>query len=325
MQSTGPTGGSRLLLGLVAELHGHSLHAEVCREVLRCRDEGLDEEPPHLDINVNDDRAGTVLHWACAQRLGEVALAVIECRHFSHVGAARQGDGSTALHIAASEGLPDVVQSLLACERFAGAAAAQDRDGFTALHGAAFRGHVAIVAELLASSEGRSAAGVEGSFDVARPPDHWAAEAAGLCDCRTALHLAAVAGHSGVCEALLALSGAACNANATNRLHATALHMAARGLHTDACRALLSCREFTNLDARDTRGLTALHWAALQPRGDICAALLARQDFKAVESKDLRGRTAAEIALLEGHHEVRRLILQRLGPAALESWAAALP
>mmetsp|Transcript_51292 Transcript_51292/g.109037 ORF Transcript_51292/g.109037 Transcript_51292/m.109037 type:complete len:321 (+) Transcript_51292:37-999(+) len=315
MLAVGPTGGSPLLFGYAGELGGHTLHSEICRQTILKRNEGWDEVPPHIELNLLDLRAGSALHWACCQRLVDAAQALIDCPHFSLVNAARPEDGSTALHLAAAEGLTTVVQALLSSGRFL-SMDALDKDGFTALHAAAWRGHFDIVEELLASPEGRALSGVEGNFDIARGPRSWAAEAASESDCRTALHFAALGGHADICEALLIL-GPTANPDATNRVGATALHMAARGLHTKACNALLTSQNFTKLDARDTRGFTALHWAAHQASGDICAAILARPDFTAVEFRDLQGRTAAEVAMRKGYHEVRRLILQRLGPAAL--------
>lgn len=320
--SADPTGRSPLLLGLSAQLHGQTLHAEVCRAVLMPTAEEP-EDPPHAELNINHAEAGTALHWAAEQKLHQAAMALVSSRHFARINAVRECDRSTVLHIAAAAGSTDLVRAILAHPDFCSAGSI-DCDGFTALHGAAYGGHVECVKILLSCKDGLAAAAAEGTFDMPRPPRHWAAEAAKISDMRTALHMAAVGGHADICRLLLGLPhpGAACGANVANRVGATALHLAARGHHTHACLVLLGCAEFTAVNARDIRGFTALHWSAQQPSGDICAALLEREDFTEVEGRDLRGRTALQIAEAEGRHEVRRLITKRLGPAALQAEAS---
>mmetsp|Transcript_88111 Transcript_88111/g.138141 ORF Transcript_88111/g.138141 Transcript_88111/m.138141 type:complete len:316 (-) Transcript_88111:58-1005(-) len=304
-----------LLPGLIAELHGHTLHAEICRAVLKS--DLSSSEQPHAELNLNHQDAGTALHWACGQRLTEAALAVLSCRSFVAVNAKLKADRSSALHIACAEGLITVVEALLAHPQFT-AAADTDSDGFTALHAAAFKGHTECARLLLTSPRFGTAAGVIGMFDVARPKDHWASEAAALYDMRTALHMAASMGHAEICEAILTLSPYHCAADVTNRIGATALHMAAREKRTAACLAILRRSEFNAINARDARGFTALHWSAHQASGDICQAVLARDDFTAVADTDLKGRTAMDIAKEFGYHEVRRLILARMGAEGLE-------
>mmetsp|Transcript_82435 Transcript_82435/g.241961 ORF Transcript_82435/g.241961 Transcript_82435/m.241961 type:complete len:232 (+) Transcript_82435:407-1102(+) len=206
-----------------------------------------------------------------------------------------------------------VVEATLRHPDFA-AAAGLDNDGFTALHGAAWRGRLRCVELLLACPRFSGAVGVLGAFDSLRPSGHWAREAAEDYDMRSALHLAASAGHAEVCDAILAHGPAEVTAaNAVNRINSTALHMAARKGHTAVCLTILNHSEFTAVNLRDARGNTALHWAAQQARGDICEAVLKRGDFTAVDAKDLKGRTAMELALELGYHEIRRLILKRQG------------
>lgn len=310
------TGGAPLLLGLTAELHGQTLHAEICRAVLAARD-AIREESPHPELNTNHPEAGTVLHWATAQRIQEAARAIIDCRFFALLNTRRGIDGSTALHIAAAEGLPNVVKAMLDHPSF-NSVAITDRDGFTAMHGAAYRGHSACVHLILTHPQFGIAAGAQGNFDTVRPAGHWAREAAADYDMCTALHMAAAAGHGEICDTILRRSlPKSCLGDATNRMNATALHMAARNGHLSACSAILRHQdEFTAVNGRDARGFTSLHWAAQQARSDICAAILDREDFTAVESADLRGRTALSIAKENGYHEIRRLILKRLGPLA---------
>mmetsp|Transcript_3671 Transcript_3671/g.7241 ORF Transcript_3671/g.7241 Transcript_3671/m.7241 type:complete len:353 (-) Transcript_3671:116-1174(-) len=308
------TGGSPLLLGLAAELHGQTMHAEICRAVLK-RAGIVERDPPHPEINTMHTTAGTALHWACAQRLVDESLALLACRHFTLLNAKRKSDGSTALHIAAAEGMDAVVESML-LHPDSVEATAIDADGFTPLHGAAYNGHTTIVRRLLAVHEFSHKVGVLGAFDTLRPAGHWAAEAAADYDVCSALHMAATQGHAQICDLILSRGPAETTAaDATNRVSATALHMAARKGHTAACLTILKHSEFTAVDAKDVKGFTALHWAAHQPSGEICAAILARSDLRAadVEAKDLKGRTAADIAKDSGHHEVYRLILYHVG------------
>jgi len=307
-------GGAPIVPGLVADMHGHTLHAEVCRAVLSS--DPCSEHPPHREINTNHPQAGTALHWACTQGLREAALALLACNYFVMVNAKLPTDGSSALHIAAAEGLSEVVEALLAHPDFT-AASDTDNDGFTALHGAAFRKHLRCVQHILACPGFGTAAGVIGMFNVARGKDHWASQAATVYDMRTALHFAAASGSAEVCEEILSAAPLHCMPNMVNRIGATALHIAARLKHTAACKTILRHVEFTAVNARDARGCTALHWAAQQASGDICSAILARDDFTALESRDLAGRTAMNIAKEAGHHEVRRLILARLPIEAL--------
>eukprot|EP00747_Dinoflagellata_sp_TGD_P184043 gnl/TRDRNA2_/TRDRNA2_39362_c0_seq1.p1 gnl/TRDRNA2_/TRDRNA2_39362_c0~~gnl/TRDRNA2_/TRDRNA2_39362_c0_seq1.p1 ORF type:complete len:372 (-),score=68.09 gnl/TRDRNA2_/TRDRNA2_39362_c0_seq1:66-1160(-) len=313
-----------LLPGLRGDLPGNTLHAEICRAILASRERGSSStEVPHPDININDPTAGTILHWAAAQGLRDVCMAIISCPAFRAVNTKRQSDGSTALHVAAAQGLGRAVEAILAHDDFTGACEV-DHDGFTALHGAAARGHDSCVRALLASVHFGAAAGVIGRFDAARPVGHWTSEAAKLCDVGTALHAAAAAGHASVCKAILLLAPAgSANADATNRLGATALHMAAQGRHAGACRELLTTKlpsgafAFSAVNVRDARGFTALHWAAQQASGDICHAILERDDFVDVGAKDLKGRTALNIAKDARLHEVCRLILARAGTEVL--------
>lgn len=304
-----------LLPGLVAELHGHTLHAEICRAVLKS--DPSCTEPPHPELNFNHQEAGTALHWAVGQHLNDAAAAILACRFFVAVNAKLNADRSSALHLAASEGIAPIVEALLAHPEFT-AASDTDSDGFTALHGAAFQGHVACVRLLLSSPKFGTAAGVMGMFDVARPKGHWAFEAAGMYDMRTALHMAAAKGNAEICDAILTLSPQHCSADVQNRIGATALHMAAREKRTAACKAILRHSEFTAINVRDARGFTALHWAAHQACGDVCQAILGREDFTAADQEDLKGRTAMDIAKEFGYHEVRRMILAKLGTEALD-------
>mmetsp|Transcript_150709 Transcript_150709/g.281039 ORF Transcript_150709/g.281039 Transcript_150709/m.281039 type:complete len:350 (-) Transcript_150709:32-1081(-) len=318
------TGGAPLLPGLVAELHGHTLHAEICRAVLRYDPiKAVDSRAlPHPELNINHPEAGTALHWAIANRLRDAALALLSCRQFVAVSAKVARDKSSALHFAAAEGLLEIVQALLSHPEFT-AAMDSDIDGFTALHAAAYRGHVQCVNALLVSERFGKAVGVLGMFDVARPPRHWAAEAASLYDLRSALHMAAAAGHADICGAILEQHPLSCSADATNRIGATALHMAARAKHTATCQAILRHPEFTAVNASDTRGFTALHWAAQQACGDICQAILSREDFTNVDKRDLKGRSAMDISRELGHHEVTRMIVARMGMQGLKDLSEA--
>lgn len=312
-------GASPLVPGVVAQLPGHTVHAEICRAVVDAVASGqaAAPDPPHPEINLNHPEAGTILHWATRQRLREASLAILACRHFEVVDVQLARDGSTALHFAAAEGMHEVVQALMLHPRFSSIRAV-DRDGFTALHGAAFQGHAACAKLLLEHPDFGDAKGIAGTFDVVRPVGHWARDAVAEYDMTTALHMAACRNHHRICELILTLAPMeAANADATNRMGATALHMAARAGHTESCTVILEQGSFTAVNARDARGFTALHLAAQQPSGYICAALLRRKDFTAGEKRDLRGRTAMDIAKEKSHYEVQRLLVAHLGMAAL--------
>lgn len=275
------------------------LLAEICRDVLEKHQLGGTADPNPL-LNKLHPEDGSALHYAVSERFIEAALALAACSHFTMVNA-KLKDGSTALHLAAANGLPAVVEAILSREDFY-AAPDVDGDGFTALHAAAFRGELRCARMILLSPRFGESAGKAGSFfNVKRQPLSWAKEAGDLYDMSTALHMAAAMGHSDVCEAIMSLAPRGSSmANEPNRLHATALHMAARGGHLDVVRVLLAHREFTDVNAVDTRGFTALHWAAQEGHAEIFRAILARADFAAVDAKDLRGRTARELAAGSG-------------------------
>lgn len=316
--------GSPLLLGVTAELPGHTLHAEICNAVLHAHP--CNPDPPHPELNTNHKQAGTALHWAASMELPDVCLALLKHRDFDAVNDQLATDGSTVLHVACALGLDEVCKALLKRPDFT-AANAKDRDGFTALHGAAYNGHSKCVA-LLLDSEKFSDVDAFGEFDVARPAEHWATKAAERFDMRTVLHMAAANGHAEVIDTLLGTRGSTHShparsgrwftaVNETNRLGATALHMAAKGSHTAACLVILRHQAFTAVNAKDIRGYTALHWSAQQPGAEICRAILAREDFTAIDVKNLKGQTAMDLGAEAGHPEIARAILARVGTAAL--------
>jgi len=297
--------------GAAAELDGETIHAEICRAVLQ--NSARQDSPPHPQINMNDPKIGTALHWATSRRLREASVSLIASRHFRLVNARRGADGSTALHIAAAEGLTQAVEGLLHHPDFVSACGV-DSDGFSALHGAAYRGHRACVHLLMSCPSFASAIGAVGEFDVVRPAGHWAAEARSEYDMCTSLQMAAYQGHAEICDDILTLAPLnTASANHANRVGATALHMAVRRGHVSACEAILRHTQFNAINQKDTRGFTALHLAAQHPSADMCALILARDDFMAIDTVDLRGRTAFELAKEEGHFEVCRLILAKAG------------
>eukprot|EP00929_Paragymnodinium_shiwhaense_P078824 TRINITY_DN40895_c0_g1_i1.p1 TRINITY_DN40895_c0_g1~~TRINITY_DN40895_c0_g1_i1.p1 ORF type:complete len:345 (+),score=73.08 TRINITY_DN40895_c0_g1_i1:90-1124(+) len=315
------TGLSPLLEGVTAELHGHTVHAEVCREVLAQQRSGFapnsDATPPHPELNINNPDCGTALHWAIAQDMHEAALALVQCPQFLLINA-RLPCSSTALHLAAAHGMPGVMEALLQRQDFA-AVTAQDNDGFTALHGAAYCGHTRCVEILLDQPMFGVVSAVAGAFDYPRRPGHWARQAAEDYDMSTALHMAAAKNHAEICTMILTKASSTVKATlieTSNRIGANALHIAARSRSADALAALLKHPATTEkaVNAHDARGFTMLHWAAQEARGVLCDLVLKRQDFTALEKKDLRRRTALDMAKELRHFEVERLILARMGP-----------
>eukprot|EP00727_Mastigamoeba_balamuthi_P012505 m51a1_g7878 hypothetical protein (181) ;mRNA; r:30477-37018 len=118
---------------------------------------------------------------------------------------------------------------------------------------------------------------------------------------RTPLHLAAGAGHAGVCAALLARGAAV---GARDASGATALHYAAAQGHAGAAGALLAgagdgARGL--LLAGDAHGWTALHYAAAGGRAGAAGALLGAARAAgalgdALGRRDARGLVPEQVA-----------------------------
>lgn len=97
----------------------------------------------------------------------------------------------------------------------------------------------------------------------------------------TALHLAALKGHSGVVKSLL---GTGADINAVDSEGRIALHWAAYYGHGGVVKSLLDTG--AGIKAADSKGWVALHW---RPRMDIAewSLLDAGADIKAVDSQGL--------------------------------------
>lgn len=107
---------------------------------------------------------------------------------------------------------------------------------------------------------------------------------------RTALHLAAWAGHTDVCQALL---DAKCIVDATASDLMTALHFASQGGHVAVVRALLDAgANHSPCDLK--KHMTPLHYAAQRGHGLVVTALLSRGADGSVRSK--RNELAGDLA-----------------------------
>ena len=126
---------------------------------------------------------------------------------------------------------------------------------------------------------------------VAAGPDVGAATMSGM----TPLHLAAWTGHAGSVRALVA--GRA-SLNAASSDGKTALHMAVRQLRTDLQASAMTSVDCTvalveagaDTSARNSAGETPLHWAVADKHAGQVSALLAVGG--SIEAADQQGRTA---------------------------------
>ncbi|CAE7566614.1 invs-b [Symbiodinium sp. CCMP2592] len=97
--------------------------------------------------------------------------------------------------------------------------------------------------------------------------------------------------------------------DAPDRYLRSALHMAARAGHAQVCRLLLDHRLFTAANAVDCDGQTALHHAAAAGHDDVCKLLMDHESFTAVDAVDVFGRTALHHAARGGHAPVASVLL----------------
>ncbi|PAV89225.1 hypothetical protein WR25_13614 [Diploscapter pachys] len=117
------------------------------------------------DINVGDDHAFSLLHWAAKE--GHVSIAEMLLNRGARVNATNMGD-DTALHLAAAHGHRPIIVKLLA--RKADVHATNEH-GMTALHYACFWGYEQIAEDLIQSGAMLGACNKKGQtvLDVCQP------------------------------------------------------------------------------------------------------------------------------------------------------------
>ncbi|MFO0110280.1 MAG: ankyrin repeat domain-containing protein, partial [Alphaproteobacteria bacterium] len=120
----------------------------------------------------------------------------------------------------------------------------------------------------------------------------------------TALHYAAIYGHTATLQALLA---AGAESEARDVWGDTALHCAAINDRTATAQALLAAG--AEIEVRDVWGNTPLHWAASNGHTATAWALLASGAES--EARDNRGRTALILAAWNGHTGILQDLLAR--------------
>jgi len=118
----------------------------------------------------------------------------------------------------------------------------------------------------------------------------------------TALHAAAMNGHTEVIRVLVALG---CSVNARDQYGQPALHFAAWQGHVEAVRVLAELKCCINLT--DLKGQTALHKAAWYGQRDVITTLTALES--SLHTCDDKGRTALHYAARHGHTDaVKQLV-----------------
>jgi ankyrin repeat protein len=223
-----------------------------------------------------------------------------------------------ALHAACSVGDAATVEVLLPRLR---PPDLEIRDGVTVstpLHLASWHGHTGVMRSLL--SAGADAAARNGSgrtaLQLAARAGHISAVnlllACGRCgdleakdkNQRTALYLAAERGRTRVVERLIA---AGADAVATAKYLTTALHLPCRDGHLGTARALIASGQYAGLEARDALERTPLHMAAIQGREAVVGHLLGCGAD--AEAKNLNAVTALAAACSHGHVAVAQMLL----------------
>ncbi|PQE22078.1 ankyrin repeat domain-containing protein [Rutstroemia sp. NJR-2017a BVV2] len=121
---------------------------------------------------------------------------------------------------------------------------------------------------------------------------------------RSALHIAAIAGHQIVVELLI---GHGADINALDRVGKSALHHASQAGHDDLVKVLLQWGAEVN--AVDSSGKSVLHHASQAGHDDVVKALL--QSGAEVNALDRRyQRSALHLAASAGHKGVAKLLIQ---------------
>jgi len=121
-------------------------------------------------------------------------------------------------------------------------------------------------------------------------------------DGSTALHLAALDGHSAIARLLL---DSKAQVNARGLREETPLHMAMYDGHREVAEVLLAGQ--ADVNAQNTAGETPLHVAARKGHRELVALLL--EQHADVNAKDRQEATPLHAAAAEGHKEVAELLL----------------
>eukprot|EP00928_Gymnodinium_smaydae_P002110 TRINITY_DN10744_c0_g1_i2.p1 TRINITY_DN10744_c0_g1~~TRINITY_DN10744_c0_g1_i2.p1 ORF type:complete len:1106 (-),score=159.58 TRINITY_DN10744_c0_g1_i2:260-3151(-) len=309
-------------------LQGHSAldvaayigHAEICKVI-------LDSE--HFSkVNHRNHMGRTALHHAVAGKnqlnAAEVCRVLLqEPRIEPNIEGV---NGETALCDAVSRGLVDVCKVFL---EFSSSDAISSQ-GHSALDVAAYIGHAEICKVIL---DREHFSEVNHRNHMGRTALHHAVagknqlNAAEVCrvllwDPRidpnirgkhgeTALHDAAVQGHTEICKLILS-SERFSGANDRDYLRCTALHLAVASKNSlyaaEVCRLLLQDPR-VDPNIRGKNGETALHCAAGRGLAGICRVLLEDAGSLFVSAVDCEGHSALDIAAYCGHSEVCTLIL----------------
>jgi ankyrin repeat protein len=123
---------------------------------------------------------------------------------------------------------------------------------------------------------------------------------------KTALHYAAIAGHTDMAELLLAHRAAI---NAKDHLGATPLHLAALNVNKEMAELLLA--HGADVNVKDNNGWTPLQLAAANDHKDTAELLLAHGAD--VNAKNENGWTPLKAASYHGHTEIEELLRQHGG------------
>lgn len=221
----------------------------------------------------------------------------------------------TLLQEAAADGYEIAVERLLQAGADVNAPCSKDT-GWTALDAAVMGGHSAVIDRLLVAGaySTRSVNGLAILHEVAQEVGHGAdvQKLFGVAnnESRTALELAAEAGHDSMIQWLLS-AGAEVNTRNLNWPALTALRAAAEGGHAVIVERLLEAGANVNTRASSDTGYTALQAAAENGHGAIVERLL-----QAGANRYAAGRfgcTAVERAAVGGHIKIVERLLADVG------------
>jgi ankyrin repeat protein len=275
------------------------------------------------ELQATDNGGQTALHVAASCGNEEIISFLLGQGAQAN---SKDEDGATPLMMACEEGQTGVVKVLL---QHVGPEALQETNehGLTALHYAAMWGHEATVTFLLgegAQANSKDKVGTtsfmmaceEGHMGVVKVLlQHVGAQAFQATDedGQTALHAAAGCGNEEIVSFLL---GQGAQANSRDEDGATPLMMACEEGQTGVVKVLLQHVGPEALQETNEHGLTALHYAAMCGLEETATFLLG-QGAQA-NSKDKKGITTLMMACAKGGLGVVGLLLQHIGPEALQ-------